>query len=115
MKKNAEKILLLISTGALFIISGINRVCAFSVKVTNPISTSDFNKLVGNTLQWVLSVAGVLALVMLIVGGIMYITAGGVEEKITQAKKIITWTILGLALVLVSYAIISVLNDILTK
>jgi hypothetical protein len=91
----------------------INKAAALDVNLTNPLSTSDFNKLVGNTLQWVLSVAGSVALIMLIFGGITYITAAGDEQRITTAKRTITWAILGLTVVLLSYAIIAVLDKIL--
>jgi fumarate reductase subunit D len=92
----------------------INKAAALDINLVNPLSTSDFNKLVGNTLQWVLSVAGSVALIMLIFGGVAYITAAGDEQRITMAKRTITWAILGLAVVLTSYAIIAVLNRILT-
>ncbi len=113
MKKNLEKLLPLIF--AVIAEARAGKAQALTIKVTNPISTSDFNKLVGNTLAWVLSVAGSVALVMLIIGGIMYITASGDEQRINTAKKIVTWTILGLALVLVSYSIMVVVNQILTQ
>lgn len=86
----------------------------FSIDIKNPISTPDFHGLVENFLLWILGVAGVVALFMLIAGGIMYMMAGGDEQKVATAKKMITWTILGLAIVLVSYSIISVLDSILT-
>lgn len=92
--------------------------CAAStddINITNPIATSDFNEIVSNTLLWVLSVVGSLFLLMVIAGGVMYMVAGGVEERITRAKKIITWSILGLALILASYAIMVVIDVIFTR
>jgi len=85
-----------------------------TIEVTNPIQTSDFSVLVGNVLQWVLGVAGSISLLMLVAGGIMYVTSAGDEQKIVVAKKIIVWTLLGLMVVLASYSIIVVLDSILT-
>ncbi len=87
-----------------------------SIAITVPptTSTTDFSTLVGKVLEWVLSVAGSIALLMLVAGGIMYITSAGNEQKIATSKKIITWTILGLMIVLASYSIIVVLDNILT-
>ncbi|MCK4919133.1 MAG: hypothetical protein KAS01_01985 [Candidatus Pacebacteria bacterium] len=87
---------------------------AVSVNIANPIQTSDFSVLVGNVLQWVLSVAGSVSLLMLVAGGIMYVTSAGDEQKIATSKKLITWTIFGLMVVLASYSIIVVLDSILT-
>jgi hypothetical protein len=83
-------------------------------KVTNPIATSDFAKIVANFLKWILGVAGSIAFIMLIVGGIMYMTAAGDQQKASSAKKLIMVTLGGLMLVLLSYAILVILNDILT-
>ena len=78
-------------------------------------STTDFAKIVENILLWLLSVAGVITIFMLVVGGIMYMTAGGDEQKVTTAKKMVTWTIIGLGLILISYSIMAVLDKILVQ
>lgn len=85
------------------------------IEIKNPITTSDFAMIVENTLLWLLSVAGVITIFMLVVGGIMYMTAGGDEQKVATAKKVITWTIIGLGLILISYSIIAVLDQILVQ
>lgn len=92
-----------------------NKANAIAINVANPISTSDFAKLVENVLLWVLSVAGSLAIFAFIVGGIMYMTSSGDEQKANSAKKVIMWTIIGLTLILASYAIIVVIDAIFTK
>ena len=115
MRNFIKKILVSGGVFAFFLIIGINSVsAAITVKVTNPIKTSDFSELVENFLLWILSVAGVLALFMLVAGGVFYITSSGNEQKIETARKMITWTILGLMLILASYSIIVVLDKILT-
>ncbi|MCK4919132.1 MAG: hypothetical protein KAS01_01980 [Candidatus Pacebacteria bacterium] len=95
----------------------INKVKSkLSIAITVPptTSTTDFSTLVGKVLEWVLNVAASIALLMLITGGIMYVTSTGDEQKIANSKKIITWTILGSMIVLASYSIIVVLDNILT-
>jgi hypothetical protein len=44
-------------------------------------------------------VVGVVAVVMIILGGFRYITSGGVSEKITSAKNTILYAIIGLVVV----------------
>ena len=85
-----------------------------AAQVDNPISTSNFNDLVEGILDWVLGIAGSVALLMIIAGGIMYATAAGNEEKLKAAKKVISYAILGVVIVILSYSIIKVLHGILT-
>lgn len=67
-----------------------------------------------NVVNWLLGLAGILALLALVWGGIRYITALGNESTAAEAKKIITWAIIGLLVVGGSYAIINtVVNSIL--
>lgn len=55
----------------------------------------------------VAAIAGPLALLSLVAGGLMYILAGGEDEKINKAKKVITWAIIGLIIIYGSFAIVS--------
>jgi len=54
-----------------------------------------------------------LALVVILVGGITYMTSGGEEEKTSKAKKIITSGLIGAAIVLCSGFILSLLVEFL--
>ena len=83
-----------------------------TVTIINPIQTDDFMTLVGNFLQWLLGIAGAVALLAIIYGGILYITSAGDQQKMEQGKKIVTWTLFGLMIILVSFSIIKVVEDI---
>lgn len=83
-----------------------------SISITNPIETDDFTILVENVLKWLLGIAGSLALLMIIIGGVLYMTANGDEQKAAQGKRIVTWTLGGLVVILLSYSIIVVIEDI---
>src|SRR5680860_947855 len=82
------------------------------VTVPNPSSSNEFSILIGKFFGVILSVSGSVALLILIAGGIMYITSAGNEQKVASSKKIITYTILGLMLVLAAYSISLVINNI---
>ena len=114
MKKTLKKSFVLFYGVAVVTVLCVNSVIATEVVVDNPIETSDFAKIVENTLLWVLGIAGSIALFMLIVGGIMYITSGGDEQKVATAKKIFNFTVVGLILILLSYSVIKTLVDIFT-
>ena len=55
--------------------------------------------MVQNTIQWAVGVAGVVAVIFLVYGGISYITSAGEPNKVQQAKKMITYALIGLIIV----------------
>ena len=84
-----------------------------TVEIPNTIKEPDIAKIIEASLLWLLGIAGSIALLMLIIAGIMYITSSGDEQKVVTAKKIFNFTVMGLILVLLSYSIIVVLRDVL--
>ena len=113
MKKKLEKAPVLFY-GAIIatVLCASNVLAQTDVTISNPITTSDFTEIIENTLLWALEVAGSIALLMLIFGGVMYITSAGDEQKVATAKKIFNFTVIGLVLILLSYSIIKVVSDI---
>ena len=60
----------------------------------------------GAIIQVLLGVVGAVTLLMFIWGGFRIIFAGGKEEEIGHGKKTLLWAVIGLAVVLSSYAIL---------
>lgn len=52
-----------------------------------------------------LSLLGIIALVLIIYAGFRWMTAGGKEEQITEAKGMLKAAVIGIAIVLLSYTI----------
>lgn len=50
---------------------------------------------------------GLIAVIMIIYGGITYVTAAGNQEKIESAKKIILYAVIGIVIVLISFALVN--------
>lgn len=55
-------------------------------------------------------VAGILAAIMLMAGGIIWLISAGDASKITQAKNLITGSIVGLIILSTSYIILTMIN-----
>ncbi len=53
------------------------------------------------------AITGPFALLSLVGGGLMYVIAGGDEEKTGKAKKIITWAIVGIVVIYGAFALVS--------
>lgn len=68
---------------------------------------SDVISLLQRVIQIALSVAGFVALLYIILGAFQYFTAYGNEEKAEAGKKTLTWAIIGLIIVLVCFAIVT--------
>ncbi len=60
-----------------------------------------------STLQFLLSIVGILGLIMLVIGGLAYITAGGDEKRSETGKKIVTYAIIGIFIALASLIIVT--------
>lgn len=63
-----------------------------------------------------LSLVGVSALIMIVFGGVIYMTAGDSQSRVNQAKALIGNAIFGLVLALISFLILFTINpDLVTK
>jgi len=65
--------------------------------------------------EYLLYVAGVLAVIVIMIGGFQWITAGGNQSKIGEAKERVTSAIIGLFLALGSYLLLYTINPDLVK
>jgi hypothetical protein len=70
-------------------------------------STGTLNTLIRNVINILLFVVGVISVIMIIIGGIRYITSGGDQSAITSAKNTILYSIVGLVVALLAYAIVN--------
>lgn len=61
-----------------------------------------------------LALAGLIAVLFLIIGGFRYITAGGNEEASSSAKKIILNAVIGIIVIILSFVVVRVVSNTLT-
>ena len=64
----------------------------------------DTAKKIINTILYII---GILAVVMVIIGGVQYTTSGGDQAKVTKAKNTILYGIIGLVIAILAYAIVN--------
>lgn len=57
------------------------------------------NTLITNAIQWFIGMAGVVALIFVVYGGIAYTTSAGDPTKLQRAKQMILYALIGLAIV----------------
>lgn len=116
-KKLLKQVLIVfgLMVGALTLMSVIPTASAALIAPTdNPgeISTAtggegSIRSLVLRIVNYFLTFLGLISVVMVIYGGITYVIAAGEDEKIGNAKKIITYALVGLVIVLISFAVVN--------
>lgn len=63
-----------------------------------PNKFSDLEPIIGNIIRISVSLAGIALFVMLVLGGIQYLSSGGDPKATQQAKNTITYGIIGISL-----------------
>jgi len=82
--------------------------------IQNPITATDFTILLTSIIGWVQNIAVLIAVLMIIYSGFLFMTAGGEEEKITKAKKTLIWSLVGLAILIMGENFITLIKNILS-
>jgi len=70
-------------------------------------SSKTVEDLIVDVLNWMIGAAAVICVVMLIVGGYSYMTAGGDEGKVKTATKTLTNAIIGLAICFIAVILVN--------
>jgi amino acid transporter len=78
------------------------------------VGISDFGALLGRIIKIFLTFAGAIAVIFLIIGGFQYISARGNEEAMEKAKKTITGAVIGIIIIVMAFAIVLIVNNLLT-
>jgi hypothetical protein len=95
-----------------------------SINVQEPTSSSNgstvnlsnkpLSEILEDLIKWLLKIVILIAILMIIVSGAMYMISAGDQQKVDTAKKALTYAILGLLVVVLAYAIVDTLVGILT-
>lgn len=101
----------------IFLVSFFSAIFVFPAKAVITFnSTTQYNtvnELTTGVVNWFLSVTAGITIFFLIIGGIYYLTAFGDEKRMQEGKKIITYAIYGLVIILISYSVVTTLNSII--
>ena len=96
----------------------VNAQCGSALGIyCNPVDSKVSNLIGAVTVVslYLLSLAGIIALVFVVIAGIKYIVSSGNEEKMKSAKDAFSSAAMGLAIILLAYSILSVIYGILNS
>jgi amino acid transporter len=69
------------------------------------LGTQDIRVTIAKIINVAMGLLGIVAVVIILLGGFKWMTAGGNDENVKQAKKLIVSGIIGLVIILTAYAI----------
>lgn len=69
-------------------------------------ATDQINRIVKSIINLLSVIVGIVAVIMIIVGGFRYITSGGNDTSVTSAKNTILYAIIGLVVVALAQVIV---------
>lgn len=78
-------------------------------------ATNDLPTLIGNGIAVLLSILGIIFVVLVVYAGFLYLTAAGDDGKVGKAKKLLSQSIIGLIIIIASYAISAFVIDALVE
>ncbi len=79
-----------------------------SVTLVNPLgSGTSLESFLGNILEFVVRIGTIIVILMLVFVGYKFVVAQGSETKLTEAKKMLLWTVVGALVLLGAQAIAS--------
>jgi len=72
-----------------------------------------------NIVQFFMTFLGIIAVVIILLGGFKWMTAAGNEDKVAEAKKLLVAGMIGLAIIIAAYVIVNFVitttNSIITN
>jgi len=79
----------------------------------NPLKAKNFADVLNTVLNFLFTMALVIAPLTILAAAFMFVTGGGNPEQVSRAKKTLVWTIVGFLVILASKGIVFVIQDIL--
>lgn len=85
-------------------------ICPPGADANSPVcqdSDAEAGNLVTTIVNILLFVVGIVAVIMIIIGGLMYVVSGGDAGSVTKAKNTILYSVIGLLIAILAYAIVN--------
>ena len=74
---------------------------------------TDFTSLVKIIAQWIFNLAIPIAVAMIVYSGILFLTAAGDASKVTKARDVLKYAVVGLAIILIGSGFVTLIQSIL--
>ena len=103
-----KKTFLLAFTLGIAIVFSISGNCSADMASAKPISD-----ILDDAIEWLLTVASIISILVVVIGGIIYVSSSGNPDTAKTAKKIVNGGILGVIICGLAYGVIEVIHTVL--
>ena len=94
--------------------SAVNINVGLDYATATGLGTKDIRETIASIINVAMGLLGIIAVCIILLGGFKWMTAGGSEDKVGEAKKLIISGVIGLVIILTAYAIATfVVNSLL--
>lgn len=102
-------IVMALMVGALSLFSTVPALAGFGSPADrpDPIPGGDLRSLILTIVNWFLGFLGLIAVIMVIYGGVTYVVSAGSDEAVGKAKKIIMYALIGIVIILLSFVLVN--------
>lgn len=81
----------------------------------NPLQAQSLPELLTSIIRVLFLLISIAAVIIIIIAGFRMVLANGNEEQLTKAKKAITWAIVGLIVSLMSFSIVAIIQNLISR
>ena len=85
---------------------------ASGITIENPLKYETFDQIIKALINFVFTIALAAAPLMIIIAGFLFVTAAGNPDKVSQAKRIIWYTVIGLVIVFLANTLVDIIQKI---
>ena len=96
-------------------LAGVRKPKQFKFENPERLDGGFISSLVSKIISYIFPVAGFIALIFVIYGGYMWMASTGNPEGVKKAQGTLTWSVIGLIMIMVVYALINVILKFLYK
>ena len=91
---------------------GWSATCIGECSLAVPAGVSNVENFIRSVIQVVTGLAGLVATGFFVAGGFTYITSSGNPEQLDKAKRTITWSAIGLAIVIAAFVLANIVTTL---
>lgn len=110
-KLSLSTLLFLLFSGIILIVP---RAVVLAVSIDNPLKAENFGELIDNIAKWLLNIGVPIGTIMVLWAAVLFMTSAGNDEKVTKAKKTLTWAVIGIAILIIARGVASLIKEFLT-
>ncbi|MDO8574851.1 MAG: pilin [bacterium] len=88
---------------------------AAGIEIPNPLGSGgkDIPTLIGTIATWLLGIGTVLATIVVLWAALLFMTSGGSEKRVTQARQTLWYAVIGLAILMLADGVALLIQNFL--